>query len=51
MKSHSIIVNPYCAPFPGENMYIVYNSGHNILELYIILVQVRFTTSKTKIDT
>ena len=27
-----------------------YNPGHNILELYSILVQVRFTTSKTKLD-
>ena len=27
-----------------------YNLGHNILELYNILVQVRFTTSKTKLD-
>ena len=27
-----------------------YNPGHNILELYSVLVQVRFTTSKTKLD-
>ena len=27
-----------------------YNPGHNILELYIILVQIRFTTSKKKLD-
>ena len=26
------------------------NPGHNILELYSILVQIRFTTSKTKLD-
>ena len=29
---------------------ICYNPGHNILELYNILVQIRFTTSKTKLD-
>ena len=28
----------------------VYHLGHNILELYNILVQIRFTTSKTKRD-
>ena len=27
-----------------------YSPGHNILELYNILVQIRFTTSKTKLD-
>ena len=27
-----------------------YNPGHNILELYNVLVQVRFATSKMKID-
>ena len=27
-----------------------YNPGHNILELYNILVQIRFTTSKRKLD-
>ena len=27
-----------------------YNPGHNILELYNILVEIRFTTSKTKLD-
>ena len=27
-----------------------YNPGHNILELYNILVQIQFTTSKTKLD-
>ena len=27
-----------------------YNPGHNILELYNILVKIRFTTSKTKLD-
>ena len=26
----------------------VYNLGHNILELYNVLVQIRLTTSKTK---
>ena len=26
------------------------NPGHNILELYNILLQIRFTTSKTKFD-
>ena len=28
-----------------------YNPGHNILELYNILVQIRFTISKKKLDT
>ena len=27
-----------------------YNRGHNILELYSVLVQIRLTTSKTKRD-
>ena len=27
-----------------------YNPGHNILELYNILVQIHFTTSKAKLD-
>ena len=27
-----------------------YNPGHNILKLYDILAQVRFTTSKMKLD-
>ena len=27
-----------------------YNSGHNILELYNILVPIRFATSKRKLD-
>ena len=27
-----------------------YNPGHNSLELYKILVQIRFTTSKRKVD-
>ena len=27
-----------------------YNPGHNILELYNILVQIRFTTSKRKLE-
>ena len=27
-----------------------YNPGHNILGLYNILVQIRLTTSKTKLD-
>ena len=29
---------------------ITYNLGHNILELYNVLVQIRFTTNKTKCD-
>ena len=29
---------------------LVYNLGHNILELYNVLVQVRLTTSKTQRD-
>ena len=28
----------------------IYNLGHNILELYNVLVQIRLTTSKTKRD-
>ena len=28
----------------------VYNPGHNVLELYNILIRVRFPTSKTKLD-
>ena len=28
----------------------IYNPGHNIMELYNILVQIRFTTSKRKLD-
>ena len=28
----------------------IYNPGHNILELYSVLLQVRFATSKTKLD-
>ena len=31
-------------------MLIIYNPGHNILELFNILVQIRFTTSKRKLD-
>ena len=30
--------------------YQTYNPGHNILELYNVLVQVRVATSKTKLD-
>ena len=30
--------------------YIFYHLGHDILEPYNILTQVRFTTSKTKLD-
>ena len=29
---------------------LIYNPGHNILELYNILVQIWFTLSKTKLD-
>ena len=28
----------------------IYNSGHNILKLYKVLVQVQFATSKMKLD-
>ena len=28
----------------------IYNPGHNILELYNILVQIQFTTIKTKLN-
>ena len=31
-----------------SNLDSIHNSGHNILELYSVLAQVRFTTSKTK---
>ena len=27
-----------------------YNAGHNILELYSVLVKLRFSTSKMKLD-
>ena len=33
-----------------ELKFGTYNPGHNILELYNILVQIRFTSSKTKLD-
>ena len=34
-----------------EKMILVfYNLGHNILELYNVLVQIQLTTSKTKRD-
>ena len=29
---------------------LIYNPGHNILELYNTLVQIRFTTNKRKLD-
>ena len=29
---------------------LTYNLGHNILELYNVIVQIRFTASKTKRD-
>ena len=32
------------------NQKVNYNFGHNILELYNVLVQIRLTTSKTKRD-
>ena len=32
------------------NMVSIYNPGHNILVLYNILVEVQFSTSKTKLD-
>ena len=32
------------------NLFENYNSGYDILELYNILVQIQFTTSKTKLD-
>ena len=28
----------------------IYNHGHNISEVYNVLVKVRFATSKTKLD-
>ena len=37
--------------FYGLMPLLNYNPGHNILELYNVLVQVRFATSKMKIDT
>ena len=33
-----------------ENFHLTYNPSHNILELYNVLVQIRFSTSKTKLD-
>ena len=35
---------------PEQNI-TVYNPGHNVLEIYNILVQIRFTTSNRKLDT
>ena len=29
---------------------MIYNPGHNILELYNILVQIKFSTNKRKLD-
>ena len=34
----------------GLQGYCTYNPGYNILELHNILVKIRFTTSKTKLD-
>ena len=36
--------------FMVDRLSKTYNPGHNILELYNILVRVRFTTSKTELD-
>ena len=33
-----------------SSLNVNYNLGHNILELYSVLIQTRFTTSKTKLD-
>ena len=33
-----------------ESKKKVYNSGHNMLKRYIVLVKVKFATSKTKLD-
>ena len=38
------------SPYLMINMYINYNPGHNVLELYNILVEIQFTISKTKLD-
>ena len=37
-----------CKPLWYKGRMVTYNPGHNILELYI-LMQIRFTTSKTKL--
>ena len=34
----------------AELITLIHNPGHNILELYKVLVQIRLTTSKTKRD-
>ena len=34
----------------NANFTVNYNLGHNILELYNVLIQIRLTTSKTKHD-
>ena len=34
----------------AELITLIHNLGHNILELYKVLVQIRLTTSKTKRD-
>ena len=50
------VVNVFLSRHDGKNSLVpkmvttTYNPGHNILELYNILVQIRFTTSKTKLD-
>ena len=33
-----------------SSLNVNYSLGHNILELYSVLIQTRFTTSKTKLD-
>ena len=41
----------YRKPICMCGFLLTYNPGHNILELYNALVQIRVTTSKTKLDT
>ena len=36
--------------FSVDSNKLCYNPGHNIMELYNILVQIQFATSKTKLD-
>ena len=54
---HAVIINSLMTRVPiiQRPLYffmkeLSYNPGHNSLELYNILLQIRFTTSKTKSD-
>ena len=45
-------INNDAAPYFNDTpRFFHYNPNHNILELYKVLVQVRFATTKTELDT